>query len=270
MLVLQSNPTLARKTRLTFAGPVTSLPQGELKPQSSAVVPANSDIRSSKSTFWGTTLMVDPSKSASIIPATDASNSNRLALPLLHYTGGGVTTHFTDARDGQFVATGSTEDGRPEQQSVAPSAPLSLGKRKADVVDGSAGGTVNSSGTRIQTSAPNSGPEVGGSSEALRKTQRAAEKAQKKAAKLARKALRDAGQAPDDHIADDIAAAAGDESSRPFDYGSAPSVLHPAKSPSFPTGKRLPFNPYAKSADAAGGLKRSQEFRTGKSTTFRH
>ena len=69
--------------------------------------------------------------------------------------------------------------------------------------------------------------------------------------------------------------AAGQTPLRLFDYATAPSVLHarpviPGSRGDVENKTRLtPFNPYARAADAKGGLKRNNMERAGRSATFK-
>ncbi|KAK4999529.1 exosome nuclease subunit [Elasticomyces elasticus] len=62
-----------------------------------------------------------------------------------------------------------------------------------------------------------------------------------------------------------------DGQEEPFDYASAPSLLHPARENQKEERrrKRKEFNPYAKAMDAPKGLPRVQKERAGRSMTFR-
>ncbi|KAK5255944.1 exosome nuclease subunit, partial [Cryomyces antarcticus] len=114
--------------------------------------------------------------------------------------------------------------------------------------------------------------------------QRAMEKAQRKAERKAAKKLKkqhqasagaaDSSQLNDSSMYDDDNDGMDvDVDAQPFDYASAPSVLHPPRDPADRKGKGAakskPFNPYAKAMDAPKGLGRVQKERAGKSHTFK-
>lgn len=61
-----------------------------------------------------------------------------------------------------------------------------------------------------------------------------------------------------------------DPDAKPFDYGAAPSILHPKKTKSDRAGVKTPLDPYAKSLNAPKAMRKSQKDFGGKSFTFAH
>jgi exosome complex exonuclease RRP6 len=104
-----------------------------------------------------------------------------------------------------------------------------------------------------------------------REERRQQRRAEKKAAKAAKLASQSASATPSQQE--------DDEEEEPFDYSKAESVMN-RKTPKFDgangaKGKKggkgkKPFDPYSKSEDAKGGMRRSQSERAGKSFTFRN
>jgi exosome complex exonuclease RRP6 len=104
-----------------------------------------------------------------------------------------------------------------------------------------------------------------------REERRQQRRAEKKAAKAAKLASQSASATPSQQE--------DEEEEEPFDYSKAESVMN-RKTPKFDgangaKGKKggkgkKPFDPYSKSEDAKGGMRRSQSERAGKSFTFRN
>ncbi|KAI9843087.1 MAG: exosome nuclease subunit [Sclerophora amabilis] len=98
-------------------------------------------------------------------------------------------------------------------------------------------------------------------------------KAERRAARKVRKRMEKGRQIAEDGqakgaIGDNDSHGGGQDSTTPFDYATATSILHAKRDVADRPGSKKPFDPYIKSANAAKGLGRARREMPGRSRTF--
>lgn len=227
------------------------------------------ELRIENSTFWGDAFGSSIWDESSL---TGKVQDLRLAVPLpqlsseIFATPKGFGTSVPTFRSAPPVAAQPANTPPPKKDEAFV---LKRGsKRKSEEIENPSeneGGEYDISLNNISDPAEDSESE-----KRKRKTQRRAEKKAKKAAKAAADALEE-----DEEMEARIV---GEDGEEPFDYSKAESVLHSKRKPEEYTGpkrekkkgKKEPFDPYAKSADAPKGMRRAQTERAGKSHTFKN
>ncbi|KAK5153780.1 hypothetical protein LTR04_006163 [Oleoguttula sp. CCFEE 6159] len=254
-------------------------------PNKSGVVDALA-ARSFTSAFWGGALDRDTSQQR----RTMTTDSIRLALPLPQLT----AEIFADRNSAAAVTRTSISvdpGARAEHEYIKNRTPAAEAEDGIFVIKQLGGARkrkndeIASEQAKTDTAATDSMAEQEDKvtipdEEAQRAMEKAQRKAERKAAKKLKKQhqasagaadssqLNDSSMYDDDNDGMDV-----DVDAQPFDYASAPSVLHPPRDPADRKGKGAakskPFNPYAKAMDAPKGLGRVQKERAGKSHTFK-
>lgn len=244
------------------------------------------EIRANASAFWGATLPTSAHASAPVVQVLP--NLDRLIQTLPHLSST-VTTPFLESA----ISRTPTHTPRPSKadaiiastaSSVQATPPSTLGKRKAATAfnDNSTTPTTTADALAAQDDMTSLTPtndisdnDDPTAARAERKRQRREEK---KAAQVARRAARAAAAANGTLNTTTASATPQAEADAaedmPFDYASAPSVLNPAVAEGEAgmrkkEKKRKEYNPYVRTMEAPGGVKRSGPVSTGRTGTFK-
>ncbi|CAG8980174.1 hypothetical protein HYALB_00007414 [Hymenoscyphus albidus] len=226
------------------------------------------DLRIENSTFWGNAFGSSIWDDSSLL---DKTQDLRLAVPLPQLSSevfaksNSFGTSVPAFRSAPSVTQPASTLSKKDEAFVLKRGSKPKSEEIEDLDENEAEGEYDISLNDISDPAEDSSSE-----KRKRKAQRRAEKKAKKEAKAAAKALAAAAEANEDVDNDD-------DEEEPFDYSKAESVLHAKRKPEEYTGpkkgkkpKNAPFDPYAKSADAAKGMRRAQTERAGKSHTFKN
>ena len=233
-------------------------------------------MRSESSSFWGSTINGPQASSYLHMQPALHQADFRLALPLPQLTAEvfhGSSAENIEAERLPIADPGSRAEHRyvkaqrPVETEVFIIKEVAGKKRKAtelidtpelanatETLSTSANGDANA----LDAMLSGTSPELSAPEKAQR---RAARKAQKKAEKELRK-QEGAGSARKGF-------GKGDGTEEPFDYTTAPSVLHPKPNVKDKTGHKPAFDPYSKSLNAPKGQRRLQREIAGKSHTFK-
>lgn len=223
------------------------------------------DLRIENSAFWGDAFGSSIWDETSL---TDRAQELRLAVPLpqlsseIFASSNGFGTSVPTFRSAPPVAAQPVNTPTPKKDEAFV---LKRGSKRTseEIEDASEneGGEYDISLNDISDPASDS--------ESEKRKRKAQRKAEKKAKKEAKALLANVALEEDEDMEN------GEE---PFDYSKAESVLHSKRKPEEYTGpkrekkkgKKEPFDPYAKSADAPKGMRRAQTERAGKSHTFKN
>lgn len=233
-------------------------------------------LRAGSSTFWGAAApeprYIDPDTSAA---DSSGKSAPSLAIPLPHLT----AEVFVDPTQQTAPAAAQKDPGaRAEHEYVRPEArPAKAATEEVMVIRQIGGGrkrkhdatlspTLADDDTSNQdpTTAASDAPGTTGSGSDEKKLSKAERKAAKKAKKEAEAAAAAEGKAD------------GEAGFQPFDYSTAPSVLHSKhgtddgkKAKREKKKREKVFEPYKGMGDAPKGLGRGQKERAGRSGTFK-
>lgn len=247
-----------------------------------ASLAVDSDIRASSSAFWGATLPSTAHTTPSAIQKV--LNLDRLIQSLPHLSAA-TTSPFLESTATQtptHTSRPSKADAIIESATVSnpPTPPSTLGKRKAAALaEISSPPTTDALATQADLTSliPSNDLSDNDDPTAARAERKRQRREEKKAAQVARRAAR-AAAATDGTPSSTTAAAKPDgdaDEDMPFDYASAPSVLNPTLAEGEAGArkrekKRKEYNPYARTMEAPGGVKRSGPLGTGRTGTFRN
>lgn len=221
-----------------------------------------SPLRIDKSKFWGTAF----GSSIWDLPTSGTKNLGlRLAVPLPPVTSDSLETYVS--------ATPNRPHNEQSSPSLIPEEPFedesfiikSAKKRKAEALTSS----EDTNQSQPEGASGSYKISLDNDEEATAKAMKAARKAEKKAAKQQRKlekALAEGNGSAFETEMPDV-----EDEEQDFDYSKADSVLHskPKENPNKKGKNPKPFDPYSKSTDAPGGMRRLQTERAGKSFTFK-
>lgn len=272
--ILRLEPSLAWRSTYIPTPSVVNQQHSAVTVSSSSLIAADNNIRSSSSAFWG--MMLDTNSRRPKDVSLDMP-APRLALPLPHY---GLDEFKMTSVEERGVtsaalasAPGSEHHNAGNSLQHIPARGVSsyvTGKRKAaSVADGddSLISDVAASTSGVVEQSDDTSSHITAAEAAAIEERRAAKRA-RKAAKL-QKAMESS-----EAVVSDVAGDSG-EAAQPFDYDTAPSVLHAVRPAGVrggakEKGGKKAFNPYAKGEGAALGVKKSHGMSNGKSWTFKH
>lgn len=238
------------------SSPVISKPEAAIEVNTTLSVVDQGELRSGNSAFWGSAF----GSSIWDTPTATPSNENlRLAVPLPAFSTEAFTT-------GPVPETKATEQFIPV--TVAP-------KREEEAFTIKRGAKRTSEAVSEAEDSDDEEDEDAAAEKRAKKAERkAARKADKRAKKAAKKATSSEEQGGDDVIkTEEVDVDVEMEDKTPFDYSKAESVMNAKRSDMGGKGdkkKKAPLDPYKKSIDAPGGMRRSQTERAGRSHTFRN
>ena len=231
-------------------------------------------LRASISNFWGATFNHQSWDQR----RTLATDSVRLALPLPKLTA--QIFEDTTATSGDTLVPPET----PAQLGGRAEMPYRKAEERGPVAEANEVFTIKQLGGKRKRADPQPPSRSGVDNQADEVTlpyQAATESAQKPAKERwgrkekkrrkeeKKRASQDAaGLARDDEGEHGEAYEAVEREEEPFDYASAPSVLHAQAGEKSEKGRKKGFNPYAKAMDTPKGLGRAQKERAGRSGTF--
>lgn len=237
--------------------------------------PAGGVISASRlkdSQFWGSSLQQSTSYMVPVYSLAASREALRLSLPIPS-----MPTTVTEVRERLGINTaGPVSEASAQPPQPPPPKPSSnpvesmeiftikdmASVRKRKVNSGEVGGSVSSlEGEDLISINPSDGDEAQGKSKS------------KKTRKSHETEVSNTFTVGDTSSRKQIKSNRGNDDSVPFDYSTAPSVLH--SKPELTTGgafgkhSRQTFNPYTKALDTSTGLRRPKKETSGKTFTFR-
>ena len=263
-----------------FGKPQDFAKSSVLRPVSSfSVGPMVASIKSHVSSFWGRTVDDHGGGSISAQLSLPSLQDIRLALPLPPLT----AEIFTDSNveeDGASARLSQEPGSRVEHQYVKDRPAVNddvfvikelggMRKRKATEVEEARKSVLGNDGVEQELAANGEDKERDISTNGASSELSALEKAELKSARKAQKKLEKAQRKKEEVESQARGVDPDGDPEEPFDYASAPSVLHAKPDKTDQSGRKKAFDPYSKSLNAPKGMRRSQKEIAGKSFTYR-